>query len=162
MDTVQRALTLVDKFAANPHATHENFRLPLEQYDNELAVQLLLVIYNECFKKYVGSIDIRRFTVALDKCFQCFGFQLRLERLTEREMESLSYYVKIRPDMSMVRSPYHAFSLREYMIKDGYPVPASFNKLFYDPTYLSYVVNIHMHDGLLHTVQFKKLSAHTV
>lgn len=156
MDPTQIAKRLMSQYVNDPHCSVSSVDLAINQFDNEMVTQILLVIYNECFKDYFTKVDTPSFATALNKCFTSLGYQMKLVKLDS--LDDQCYYVKIKSDMSMVRSPYHPFSIREYMIRENRLVPDAFSDFFYNPVKLEKIVNIHEHETFLYTIQFKKLS----
>ena len=122
---------------------HGTLDIGLGDMDNELRFQVLLSMYVECFRVWrtTDDIDVNEFIGLLKHVFTTVGYTLGMEPV--EAASHTVYYCKIKHDLSLVRSPYHPFFIKETIEQQGATVPFVYSNLFTSPSQLPYIFAIH-------------------
>ena len=115
----------------------------LDDMDNELRFQVLLSMYVECFRVYRSDsdMDVSTFIQLLKSVFNAVGYTLGMDPCTD--VDTSVYYCKIKTNLSLVRSPYHPFFVKDAVEKNGHTVPPAYSRLFTHTSQLPYIFAIH-------------------
>lgn len=155
------------------HSTPMQVSLATSEQDNEYLTELLLTVYNECYRLYSSGEAVmtpEKFAQSIQMVFITVGYKLIIKPLNQYDTLPI-YYAKIKPDLSMVINQYHPLMILSGMKtintqrqSAGQPVleiPESYEQLYADEDYLHNILAVHEHNSGGHaTISFQKINGH--